>query len=533
MSAMIKTEAGRLSETPTGMAVIDVGASAIRMTVAEIQAGGGIRVVEHLQKAVSLGRDVFSAGVISQDTIRQCVNVLAGFLRVCSEYGIQDPTHVRAVATSAVREAENRDTFLDRIYIATGLSVRVIDEAEESRLMFVALQDVLSAMPDLRTGPTLVADVGPGHSEVLLIENGHVTFSNFYRMGSLRMRQALEMHRTPTARVATILGQQIERVVEQMVKSVPVSAVAALVVTSGEAQIAAQRLVPDSHEAPYWKVPYKNLQAFLEKILTVPTERLVSQHQIPYPEAETIGPALLAVAHMARAFRTDTLLVVRTALRDGLLRETAARGYWTPAFAEEVVASAQSLAAKYHADPRHARHVADLAIALFDALRSEHRLTERHRVLLEAAALLHEIGGYVSSRSHHKHSMYLIMNSDLFGLTHEDLTLVAVTARYHRRAIPKPTHEEYMVLSRDDRIAVAKMAALLRLADALDRHHAQRVRDVTIEREEDRLIIIVPGVEDLTVERLAVKEKGDLFEQVFGRTVELREVRGASEGEKP
>jgi exopolyphosphatase/guanosine-5'-triphosphate,3'-diphosphate pyrophosphatase len=532
--ATVKVDAPDASaEQPIVRAVMDVGATAIRVTIAELTSGGAIRVVESLQKAVTLGRDVFSKGVISQDTIRQCVNVVAGFARVCAEYGIQDPSHIRAVATSAVREAENRDTFLDRVYIATGISVRVIDEAEESRLMFMALHDLLTAAPDLKTGPTLVADIGAGTTEVLLIENGHVSFSNVYRMGSLRMRQALETHRTPTTRVATILGQQIERAVEQIVKSVPVPTLAGLLVTSGEMQMAAQRLAPEEKDAAFWKIPYKSLQSFLEKILAVPAERLVAQHQIPYPEAETMGPGLLAVAHMARAFRMETLWVTRACLRDGLLREMAARGYWTPAFAQEVVTSALSLAAKYHTEPRHARHVADLALAFFDALRTEHRLSDRHRVLLEASALLHEIGGYVSSRSHHKHSMYLILHSDLFGLTHEDLTLVAMTARYHRRAIPKPTHVEYMALSRDDRIAVAKMAALLRVADALDRNHSQQVRNIRIQREEDRVVVLVPEADDLTVERLAVKEKGDLFEQVFGLAVELREARGAAENETP
>lgn len=154
--------------------------------------------------------------------------------------------------------------------------------------------------------------------------------------------------------------------------------------------------------------------------------------------------------------------------------------------AREVIYSAGAVAAKYNVDPRHAQHVAQLALKLFDALRREHQLTDRHRVLLEVAALLHEIGGHVSSRSHHKHSMYLILNSDLFGLTREDLTLVALTVRYHRRAIPKPTHPEYAALSRDDRIAVAEMAALLRMAHAFGRNHAQQVKDITIERLPDR-----------------------------------------------
>lgn len=518
------------ADQPRPIAAIDIGATAIRMTVAEIHSGGAVRALESLQKAVSLGRDVFSSGSISQETIRQCVNILSGFQRTCTEYGINDPAQIRAVGTSSIREAENRDMFLDRIYMATGITVRVIDEAEEGRLMFVALDEALKGLPEAESGAVLVADIGGGTTEILLIESGHVVFSNFFRMGTLRMRQALEAHRTPTSRVATILGQQIERVVEQIVSSLPANRISALVVTAHELQVAAQQLLPNESDARLWRLPYKSLQSFMSKILTAPVERVVSQHGIPYPEAETVGPALLVATHMARVFRAETVIVPRLSLRDGVLREMASRGYWTPAFAQEVINSAQALATKYHADIKHARQVADLALQLFDALKAEHRLSDRHRVLLEAAALLHEVGGFISSRSHHKHSMYLILNSDLFGLTHEDLTLVAVTARYHRRATPKPTHPEYTALSRDDRMAVAKMAALLRAADALDRNHAQQVRDISMEVSGDRLVMAIRGVEDLTVERLAMKEKGNLLTQVFGLTVELREVRMPAEG---
>lgn len=502
---------------------------AIRMTIAEVRADGSVRTLDTLQKAVSLGRDVFGGGVISQATLRDCVNGLSSFRRVCEEYGIHEPQQLRAIATSSLREAENRDTFLDRIYIATQITVRVIDEAEESRLLFMALQNAVAAAPDIVAGPTVVSDVGGGHTEILLIENGHVTFSNFYRMGTLRMRQALELYRAPTERARTVLGQQIQRVVERVVKNLPATTVNALVCTSPEIQMAAAQLGADWSHTPIVRLPLKTLQPFLEKALSMPVERVVTQMQIPYPEAETIGPALLADVHLARAFKAEAVRVVRVGLRDGLLHDVASRGYWMPTFAREVIYSAGAVAAKYHSDPRHAQHVAHLAMKLFDALRSEHQLTDRHRVLLEVAALLHEIGGYVSSRSHHKHSMYLILNSDLFGLTREDLTLVALTARYHRRAVPKPSHPEYAALSRDDRIAVAKMAALLRVADAFDRNHAQQIKDITIERLSDRLLVTVRGVEDVTLERLALKEKGDLFEQIYGFPVELRENRTSGE----
>jgi exopolyphosphatase/guanosine-5'-triphosphate,3'-diphosphate pyrophosphatase len=144
------------------------------------------------------------------------------------------------------------------------------------------------------------------------------------------------------------------------------------------------------------------------------------------------------------------------------------------------------------------------------------------------AALLHEVGGFVSNRSHHKHSFYLVANAEIFGLSRDEHLLVGHVARYHRRAAPQPTHIEYMALPRDRRILVNKLAALLRVADALDRTHGEQVRDIQVERQGEEFVIVPPGVPDLTLERRAIAQKGDLFEDVFGLKLRLEEARVAA-----
>jgi len=167
--------------------------------------------------------------------------------------------------------------------------------------------------------------------------------------------------------------------------------------------------------------------------------------------------------------------------------------------------------------------VAQVAAGLFDEMEAEHGLGARHRLLLEVAALLHEVGGFVSSRAHHKHSYYLIANSEIFGLTRDELLTVAHIARYHRRSCPKPSHTEFVALSRETRMVVSKLAALLRVADALDRGHAQQARNFRCERREQELAVAIPGVADLSLERRAIAAKGDLFEDVYGLKVRLEE----------
>ncbi len=167
------------------------------------------------------------------------------------------------------------------------------------------------------------------------------------------------------------------------------------------------------------------------------------------------------------------------------------------------------------------RMVADIAVRLFDELHAEHGLGPRHRLLLEVAGLLHEVGGFVSSRSHHKHSGYLIANSEIFGLNRDEIAVVAQVARYHRRSGPKPSHAEYVALARETRVTVNKLAALLRVADALARGHVRHARDLRFDRQGDDLVVAIPGVADVLLEERAIAGKGDLFEDIFGMKVRL------------
>lgn len=504
------------------VAVIDIGASGIRMRIAELIGPGQVRALESLQHAVHLGKDAFTTRQIQPSTIEECVRVLSGFRRVMEEYGITREDQVRAVATSALREAENRFTVIDRLYSATGINVEIIEGAEENRLTYSAVRDVLMQHGLLARGDALVVDVGGGSTELMLVQKGEVTFAGSYRLGSLRMRETLETYRAPADRVRIILGQHLQRTITQLFHSVPIDVVPWLIAISGDAQFAASLLSPNWTTAQINQIPSRKFTEKAEELVTVPVDDLVRKYQVPYQEAETIGPALLAYSELARVFKVKQVIVPKASLRDGVLKEWSHRGMWTEEFAEQAMLSAESLGRKYNFDTRHAHQVADLSVRIFRELQSEHRLDRRYELILRIGALLHEAGLFISDRSHHKHSMYIIMNSDLFGLTRKDISQIALVARYHRRSTPRPYHEIYTLLDRDSRIAVTKLAGILRVADALDRGHMQQVRALAFSRDDGQFVITVSDVADLTLERLAMKEKANMFEDVFGMKVVLR-----------
>jgi exopolyphosphatase/guanosine-5'-triphosphate,3'-diphosphate pyrophosphatase len=504
------------------VAVIDVGTSSIRMAIAEIDDIGGVRTLEKLQQPVSLGKDTFTLGHIRKSTIEECARVLKSYRRVLAEFQITRPDQIRVVATSAVREATNRLAFIDRIFIATGLQVVPLDEAVVSRMTYLGIQPFLQSEPLLQNVRTLVIEVSGGSTELLLMRNGNVLYSHTYRLGSLRLRETLEAYQAPTVKVREIMETQIERTVKQICEHVTRDGTIEMITLGSDMRFAAAQLLPDWNPDSLARVPIVSLAELTNRLLNMSEDQIVRKYHLSFPDADTVGPALLTYVHLAQAFNLVNVLVANTNLRDGLLKEMTLKPAWSDELSNQIIRSALDLGRRYAFDEAHAKHVAELSRKLFQALRAEHQLDPRHEVILYLAALLHEIGLFVSFQSHHKHSMYLIRNSELFGLGRKDVLLVALVARYYRRASPQPDHEGYAVLGRDDRVAVAKMAAMLRVAVALDESRSQRITDFRCQQEDGRLVITIPNAEDLSLEQLSLRQNGALFEEVFGVPLLLR-----------
>ncbi|MEM9701552.1 MAG: exopolyphosphatase, partial [Planctomycetota bacterium] len=436
---------------------------------------------------------------------------------------------LRVVATSAVREASNRLTFLDRIFAATGIEIEPIDEAETTRVTYLGVLPHLLTEPRFHQATVAVAEVGGGTTDLLAIQNGDVRFSHSYRVGALRMREAVRAAGGATPR--QLWERQADRAARRMASDLPEDA-AALMALGADVRFAANHLLssapgageePDAGpEAPAQRLPLPLLRTFLDDAFARSEDELVRRYHLPFEQAETLRPALLVTLRLAEALGLDEVTVAEVHLRDGLIRDTAGRGDWTDRAAAQAIQSAIALGKRYRVDGDHARHVAELAGRLFEQLADRHRLEGLHGRLLTLAALLHEVGLFVGTTGYHKHSMYLIANSDLFGVSRRDLHLIGLVARYHRRASPKATHTPFTQMDRPERVAVAKLAAILRLAKALDESRSGRVKDVTARIDGDRLVLTAKGVDDLSLERLAVKQSGPLFREIYGLRVLLR-----------
>ena len=261
---------------------------------------------------------------------------------------------------------------------------------------------------------------------------------------------------------------------------------------------------------------------FIERIVALPVAEAVREFQISYSDAELLVPGLLMYRLFLDQTAADEVIVARVSMREGVLVSNGATAGGPPGeLRPQKIANAISLGRRYRFDERHARHVALLACRLFDELQTDHGLGAPQRVLLEMSAILHDIGMAIRASGHHKHGHYIVSNSEIFGLTARDQAIVANVVRYHRRALPSPSHQSYMALARADRLVVTKLAALLRVADALDRSHQARVRDLKVETGPDEAIIYCDYGGNLALKTLALERKADLFQEALGRRVRL------------
>ncbi len=502
--------------------MIDIGTTAIRMAIAEIHCDGEVRTLDQLVQPVQLGQEAFSTRRLSRKSIERVASVLSEYQNKLREYGIDDANSIRVVATSAVREATNRLAFADRVYSVTGLPVEPIEEAEVNRITYMGITPQLQSHPQLANGKAMVIEVGGGSTEVLTVRSGTVLASHSYRMGSLRMLQTIDQARTGLARERALLENHINRTLTQMSEFRQSDTSLHMVAVGGDIRLATRLLVESWEPGTLAEVKTTQLSELTDTVLKLTDEEIVKRFGASFVEAQTFGPALLAYSMVARQFELELVYVSDTNLRDGLLNDIAQGGNWTSEFRNQIVRSALSLGRRFHFDEMHARNVAELSRKLFDQLREQHQLDGRSEVILHVAALLHEIGLQINVRSHHKHALYIIKNSELFGLSQAELLMVGLVARYYRRATPQPSHTDYMALDRDSRVLVSKLSAILRLASALDDTRSGRIREIECVQDRRRLIIQVPGVRDVSLEAIAMKQQSTLFRDVFGMPILLR-----------
>lgn len=502
--------------------VIEIGSTAIRLLVVQIFPDNSWETVDKAGLAIPLGRDVFSDGNISRESLLQCLFILNRFREVMDNWGIPDG-QITVVATSAIREAKNRDSVLDRIAVKTGFRVRVIDGIEEIHLLYLVVSNALKNSHTHRSKVnSLIMDVGGGSTEILLLKNGKMVATHSFSIGTVVIDQQMKAFKGTMQDMNRLLEEYAKTTAEKLNNELRLDLIKELIAIGSDIRLAAHSVGVQADEY-HAKIKRADFVNFVEKIAGLSPEEIVHRYGISYNEAESLLPGLSIYQFFLNRIGGDDILVPYQSIREGvilsILNETEEPSYSN--FYDQTVSSAMTLAEKFHCDKKHAAYVTRMALFLFDSLQGELGLNRRARMLLEISAILHDIGSFIGETMHHLHGEYIVLHSEIFGLSREDLCLVANIVRYHRGDHPAQDHPGYASLPRDDRTMILKLSALLRIADALDCRHSQHIPEYTVELTPETLFLHPVGAHDTTMEKFALEKKGGLFEQVFGYTLTI------------
>jgi len=497
------------------LAVVDLGSNATRLQIASVTPDGVITVIHEDRAAVRLGEQVFRTGRLSAAAMGRTAVALARFSHLAQRAGAKG---VRAVATSAVREASNRQQLVRTVRAHAGLHLEVISGSEEARLVCLG---VLQGTP--AGDRTLLLDIGGGSTEVISARGEEAESSWSLQLGSVRLTEFFLKSDPISRREVRLIDEAVQDATSQ-IDPLLVGKFKRITGAAGTVSSVAglARRVTGTVNG---RITYDQIAGVLD-FLRDTTAKHRRKAGVDEQRVDIIYAGTAILEGVMRRLRIEELELTTRGLRDGLMADLVRRVIKPPSMGlhqeSGVLEGLRAFGRRCGYREPHAEQVAQLSLSLFDQTREVHRLGDQERSLLNAAAMLHDVGAFVSYNRHHKHSYYLLYHADLPGFTDRERELVATIARYHRRSPPKDRHLEFQRLNPEERIVVRRLAAILRVADGLDRGHKRHVHRIGVSRRDNAVIIdvVADGGSDLEV--WSALQKADLLREVCGGEVKIR-----------
>jgi exopolyphosphatase/guanosine-5'-triphosphate,3'-diphosphate pyrophosphatase len=497
---------------------IDVGTNSIHLIVVEFDSTyDTTRVVYKDREMVRLGSDdAMEHGRLNEKAMHKGIDAISRFATAAKLRGAE---RIRAVATSAVREAENGADFRERVEAQAGIPLEILAATEEARLIHLGVASGYPIYDQL----ACIIDIGGGSTEFIVGDGERPYLLDSVKLGSLRLYDKYLRGKT-TPRALKQLDRHINDTLAPLMERVRRYQIDVSIGTSGTLMglaaldIAAQGFTMTRTHG--YTLRRDRLVALQKQMLGMSESERRRMPGMNPRRADIIVAGNAIIIAALGALGASEIVICERALRDGIIVDLVAQDR---ALAERIgdervqrLEAIESLAHHYEHLSGHQRHVARLAIALFERFASLHGLAPSDRDILYAAAILHGIGRFVAESSRHKHTAYLIRNSPLRGWRDDERELIAQVARYYRKSMPKPTHPEWAALGVPDRRRVEVLASLLRIADGLDVRELGVVMDIAVARENGRFSVIAQAEADVSGELAAAMFKADLFERTFG-----------------
>jgi exopolyphosphatase/guanosine-5'-triphosphate,3'-diphosphate pyrophosphatase len=508
------------------IAAIDIGTNSLHMIVCRVRPDKSFEVIDREKDMVRLGAGGLDGRRLAEPTVAAAIHTLSKFVRIAQSQGADE---VIAVATSAVREAENGADFVAAVRRQIGLHVRVISGTEEARLIHLAATYAV----DIGGRPAVVIDIGGGSTEITFGTAERMQTGRSFKIGVIRLTERFITADPVSDRDAQRLVRHVRRETRAYLGQLARRRVGRVIGTSGTilslgSLVAGTRPTEDARNR---RIPAKAIHELRKELVSKTLEARLKMPSMDPRRADLAPAGALLLDTLLEGLTATEVTLCDFALREGLILDYVHRNVAHIRSVERYPdvrrRSVSELGERYNYLPAHGAHVAKLALELFDATVTRHQLGQREREWLEYGAVLHDIGTHISYERHHKHSDYLIRNGGLRGFDPDEVDIIGLIARYHRQATPKKAHEGYCDLSRDLRRTVKLLGAMVRLAEGLDRSHAQVIARLTVSEADDALSCGLVAAGDAEIELWAAGRHAAPLAEALGTTIRF-ELAGSS-----
>lgn len=506
-------------QNPIRVCVIDLGTNSFHAVIVDAFPNRSFQVIDKIKERVHLGEHGLAQHLLTEDAVQRAIAALKRIRLLADGWKAQE---YLAYATSAIREASNGGDFVQYVREEIGIDIRPISGSLEAQLIYQGVRRAVE-MPV----PALIVDIGGGSTELIVGDANDAAFACSIKLGASRMTEHFVTTDPISEEELEKLRTHYRTALENVYEATAEHACRELIGSSGTmenlADVCRHRNGDTGRSIFLQAYAAEDVRAVTQEVIASTREERSKIDGIEEKRLDQIVAGAVLADVLLNDLDVERVRISPNALREGMvvhfIEENYERLERLAPLGDVRRRQVYELAARFDWDEPHARHVTRLALDLFDACAEIHELGDHERELLEFASLLHDIGYIINRRKHHKHSRYLIRKADWHGFQPEEIAIMAMVARYHRRALPKKSHKVYSDLSKGNKRTVRRLSAFLRLAEGLDRSQFQNVADMKAHVDAEQLKITIRTREDPQMELWGARRASDLFQREFKREV--------------
>lgn len=508
----------------TTFAAIHLGSEMISMQITEYRGSSQYKIVECCNRRIRLGEETFKNKIIPFSLVNEICDILQGFKLLMEEYGVEE---YKMQATTAVREARNQIFLLDQIYSKTGLVVDVVDMPREIYTKFVAIRNTLkeNKITSEREG-MLMMDISSGGLGITFVQNDEIKYQENFHVGIIRIKESFERNKRESLHFNRALTEFLSSTIGPVRRELSQAHVQYLVLSGTETELILNMLGLDAEQKVH-RIKAEDFHRFFSQMRRLNLPQMIKVYNIPESVAELVLPTVLLYEQLLDLVPAKEVIVTADRFIDGMQllhigskTNVELKKSWE----QELISLFHCIGKRYLYDKKHSGQVERLSLLMFDKLAKNYGMGERERLLLRGAAILHDIGKYICMRSHSSYTYQLIMATDIIGFSDRDKKIIALAAYYHANRLFDQNNPNAPVVDKDMIAVVAKLAAIIRMADAMDRSYLQKIRQCSVSIKDKIMTIAATSKVDLSLEEWTFAAKAVFFEEVYGLEAVLERV---------